>query len=356
MLQVDRTRCFHAADIFCADFRGADTALRGVFGRNEYAASIAAAVDVGFFVDDFTSDSEFAGRPVLRTEEIPEGALVVSAVVLGRPRSAAARLTSRGCRHLDYFQFWERSGLDLAPVTFWAEFESDFDRNKARYEAVYQRLADAESRKTFRDLLSFRLTADLGWMAGYTDRQREQYFEPFLELRTEGETFVDVGSFDGFTSLQFMEQCPDYASVMVFEPEAANLAVVQERLAGRRDVRFFPYGLAAEPGTVRFSASGSSSSISDAGDCEVQVETLDRLADQPVSFIKMDIEGAEGGALAGAMETIRRDHPRLAVCVYHQASDIWRLPEQVLAIRDDYRIFLRHYTEGVTETVMFFVP
>jgi FkbM family methyltransferase len=261
-----------------------------------------------------------------------------------------------GCRHLDYFSFWERSGLDLLPVTFWADFRADFEANEARYRAIFDRLADAESRATFRDILSFRLTADLRRMSGYTDRQREQYFEPFLELRQSGETFVDVGSYDGFTALQFMDRCPEYRRIMVFEPEAHNLEVVRERLDHHRDIRFYPYGLGAEPGTCRFSASGSASSISDTGECEIQIETLDRLAREPVSFVKMDIEGAEGGAIAGAVDTIRRDHPRLAVCVYHKAADLWRIPEQVLSIRGDYRLFLRHYTEGVTETVMFFVP
>ncbi len=37
-------------------------------------------------------------------------------------------------------------------------------------------------------------------------------------------------------------------------------------------------------------------------------------------------------------------------------DDFWRIPEQVLSYRDDYNIFLRHYTEGVSETVMFFIP
>jgi hypothetical protein len=75
-----------------------------------------------------------------------------------------------------------------------------------------------------------------------------------------------------------------------------------------------------------------------------------------VTFIKMDIEGSECNALAGAHETICRCHPRLAVAVYHHAGDLWRIPQLVLATRDDYSLYLRHYTEGVVETVMFFIP
>lgn len=70
----------------------------------------------------------------------------------------------------------------------------------------------------------------------------------------------------------------------------------------------------------------------------------------------MDIEGAENEAIEGAKKTIMRCHPVLAISVYHKADDLWKIPNQVLEIRNDYKIYLRHYTEGIAETVMFFVP
>ena len=70
----------------------------------------------------------------------------------------------------------------------------------------------------------------------------------------------------------------------------------------------------------------------------------------------MDVEGAEGAAIAGAGEVIRAHHPKLAISVYHNAGDLIDIPRQVLAIRDDYELRLRHYTEGFTETVMYFLP
>jgi hypothetical protein len=73
-------------------------------------------------------------------------------------------------------------------------------------------------------------------------------------------------------------------------------------------------------------------------------------------FIKMDLEGWELKALQGAVRHIREDHPKLAIAVYHHPSDFWRIPEFILSIRDDYDLYLRHYTEGWSETVMYFVP
>lgn len=77
---------------------------------------------------------------------------------------------------------------------------------------------------------------------------------------------------------------------------------------------------------------------------------------EPFTFLKMDIEGQEMAALAGARNAIVEHQPRLAICVYHRFDDLWKIPERVLSYRSDYAIYLRHYTEGITETVMFFLP
>ncbi len=70
----------------------------------------------------------------------------------------------------------------------------------------------------------------------------------------------------------------------------------------------------------------------------------------------MDIEGYEQKAIEGAKKIIRTYHPRLAISVYHQKNDFWKIPELILNIRTDYDIYLRHYTEGISETIMFFIP
>ena len=70
----------------------------------------------------------------------------------------------------------------------------------------------------------------------------------------------------------------------------------------------------------------------------------------------MDIEGNEIAAINGAKKTILRNHPKLAICVYHKGDDFVSIPQAVFRIRKDYDVYLRHYTQGIFETVMFFVP
>ena len=70
---------------------------------------------------------------------------------------------------------------------------------------------------------------------------------------------------------------------------------------------------------------------------------------------KMDIEGAEADALKGAEGIIRDNGPALAICTYHNADDLWRLPQMILSYRDDYTFFFRHYHLGQQETVLYAV-
>jgi FkbM family methyltransferase len=351
--EPDPARAAAAAD-FCRRFVAGDDP-RYVLGSNDHAASIAAVVEVEGFIDDFSTASAFCGKPVIRTEQAPAGALVVSAV-LGKVWTARRRLEAAGLETLDYYAFRRHSGLSVANPFFWDDFAEEFRENAAAYEHLHAVLADATSRATLRDVVNFRLTSDIEWLRGYADRQDQQYFEDFLQLSPDGETFVDVGGFDGFTSQEFVRRCPGYARVHVFEPEPSNMAVARTRLAGCRDIGFYELGLSDRRQTLRLSRGGSTSRLSAAGEVEIALERLDAVVDEPVTFIKMDIEGAEPPAIDGAAGLIRRFAPRLALAAYHRVDDLRRLPEQVLAIRDGYDLHLRHYTEGRDETVLFFIP
>jgi FkbM family methyltransferase len=288
-------------------------------------------------------------------KDVPKDALVVSSLI-GRPLTARRQLNTRGLRSLDYFAFQRYAKISIDPVRHWDQFKSDFAENRSRYEWIFDLLADSDSRAEFSDLINFRLSSDLRHMGDRTDRQHEQYFEDFLSLKPEGETFLDAGSFDGQTSLEFIKRCPGYESIHAFEPDPRNMAVVEHRLAGIPNVTFHPYGLSDRSQLLGFEAQGSRSRVSETGPFQIEVRPLDDILATPFTFLKIDIEGEERAALHGAKGSIARHRPRLAISAYHRYDDFWRIPEIVLSVRDDYEIYLRHYTEGVDETVMFFVP
>ena len=54
-----------------------------------------------------------------------------------------------------------------------------------------------------------------------------------------------------------------------------------------------------------------------------------------VDFLKMDIEGAEGPALVGARETIKKYRPRLGISVYDSLQELFELPWWLMHARSD---------------------
>lgn len=328
-----------------------------ILGRNENAKRLSKFVSVDGYIDDFTNETNWQGKPIFKSNQIEnKEAIVVSCSLAIYPHTALNSLKNAGFKNiLNILDIANHSDLDLE-VMFMTDAKKDFENNFSKFENIYNLINEEKSKKVFKDIVSFRKNFDLSYMKDYKVDEVGQYFEDFLNLQ-EGEVFVDAGGFDGQTSIEFIKHCPKYKSIYIFEPDSDNLELAKKNLENFKNVNFISKGLSNQKDTLRFdTGSGSASSISENGSIEIEVDTLDNLVKEKVSFIKMDIEGAEGLAIEGMKNHILNDHPKMAISVYHKVDDLWKIPEQIFAIRDDYDIYMRHYTEGTDETVMFFIP
>ncbi|WP_233709106.1 FkbM family methyltransferase, partial [Helicobacter muridarum] len=77
---------------------------------------------------------------------------------------------------------------------------------------------------------------------------------------------------------------------------------------------------------------------------------------QPLVFIKMDIEGEEMNALKGMIDIITAYQPILAISVYHAPTDVYTIPKYIASLNKHYKVYFRHYSQGLIESVMFFIP
>jgi len=340
---------------FCEKFVSSFSLPKYLFGRNVYANDIVKQIQVDGFIDDYCAEETYLNIPIVRLDEIPKNSLVL-VLSGGSIKSAMRRVASFDIEHLDYFSFYKNSGLKLRDIIFNENFQQEFQENSSKFEWIYNLLNDDLSRKQFMGLLNFKLSYDIDFLKDFNYLEDKQYFEDFLELEMKGEVFVDIGGYDGYTSEEFIKKSPQYETVYLFEPDNKNLLKAKERLKDYSNVFFYNIGLSNKKETLRFDLGGSGSKISKDGLIEIQVDKLDDCIEKKVTFIKMDIEGAESKAIEGAKNTIMKYHPTMAISVYHKIEDFWSIPKQILDIRDDYKIYLRHYTESIYETVMFFIP
>ena len=133
------------------------------------------------------------------------------------------------------------------------------------------------------------------------------------------------------------------------EPDRRNcrkLRALAEQLA-QRDlaVEVYESGIWNAAGELSFSDSGGRQSTF-MGACKrvVPVTTIDVVAaGRRISYIKMDVEGAEVQALQGGAATISKHAPKLFVAAYHYDVDLFRLPLLMWKLVPEYKIYLRKH-------------
>jgi len=185
-----------------------------------------------------------------------------------------------------------------------------------------------------------------------------QYFDSDVIKSIGQEVFIDGGALDGGDSINFIEWCNGlYDKIYAFEPDKDNFLKLKRTTEKLDNFYIIEKGMWSKSKKLKFSSGKSENSlISDHGDIEIDVISIDEVLDgKPVTYIKMDIEGSEMEALIGAEQTIKKYKPRLAICIYHKPEDIIDIPKKILEMNPNYRLYLRHYSYVDTETVLYAV-
>lgn len=218
---------------------------------------------------------------------------------------------------------------------------------------TYDSLEDELSRKVFLDYLKLCFIA----VPVCPSPIEDQYFDPIMEL-SDKEVFVDCGAYTGDTAEAFMNRVDGkYKHYYAFEPDPDNYSKTEEFLKNKHDTTVIPSGLWSKETTLCFKEGyASCSKVEEEGEVTVKVCALDqyfaRKEDIP-TIVKMDIEGSELEALKGAEVLIRSHKPKLAICIYHKPEDMYEIPDYIRSIREDYRFYVRHYTDTFDELVLY---
>lgn len=185
----------------------------------------------------------------------------------------------------------------------------------------------------------------------------------------KGETVLDIGACWGDTSLYFASKTGNQGKVYSFEfiPDNIKLFKINNSLNPNLNtqIELVPNPVSNISGqTIYFKDNGPGSSVAfEPFDGQTGTTTTISVDDfvklnniDTIDFIKMDIEGAEPLALEGAIETIKRFRPKLAIAIYHGMNDFVNIPNWILNLDLDYEIFIGHYTIHTEETVCFAKP
>lgn len=234
------------------------------------------------------------------------------------------------------------------PYSWLLEHESEL-------QGIYDLLQDEYSRKCFIAFINQKVSMKFGYLSQV--KTPYQYFDEDLVKFTDTEIFVDCGAYDGDSAQAFIQALKrrgitTYREIISFEPDLENFQKMTELNIERH--RCILKGVSDKEGVLFFSPNDTSGKVVESSDIKIEVDTIDHVVgDGDVTMIKMDIEGAELGALQGAENTIKRCHPLLAVSLYHKKEDLYEIPHYIKEQCPGYQFYIRAYEDTSTELVLY---
>lgn len=247
-----------------------------------------------------------------------------------------------------------------------------FSRHKEELEQVCGFLEDDYSRQVYLNMVSNRIKCELPDESLVEDNQ---YFcgREFSSINPN-EIFVDCGAYVGDSIERYISRKSGvFGKIIAFEPDSENYKALTTRINRLRvewninesRIETFKAGIGDSNQNVSFETNkgnnglgskvvnnASADSITDS----IGMVTLDSFFEnkrEQVTFLKADIESYEYRMLLGAKKIIKEQKPKLAVCIYHNATDMYSIPLLVKALNPEYRLKVRQHSYGLDETVLY---
>jgi FkbM family methyltransferase len=230
-------------------------------------------------------------------------------------------------------------------------------------ESVLYRWDDDVSRAHHLEFVAWRSLREEWFFKDAPVTTQDRYFIPqVLSSLHDHEVFVDVGAHYGEASSRFLDEVKNqYAGIYAIEPDGDNLPRLRNILAGfmsteSEKIHLLTCALGSVAGEKRFyHGLGYASQFSGLGQADVEVKCLDDLM-IPATFVKIHIEGWEGSAISGGLETIMQNRPILTVTSYHNRDGLWTLPAQIMSCLENYAFHFRLHSWQDGCSVIYAIP
>ena len=230
-------------------------------------------------------------------------------------------------------------------------------------------LYDEKSKYISKMLIYSKLIEDINFCHNLYDD--DQYFSiSKFKYYSTNEVFVDMGAYTGDTVEKFLNNnYGTFKKIYAFEPSIKQFKAMSIRIERLKkewaidDDKISLLNLGLSNKIAKSNLYNNTSLFSNYikndnlyGADNINLVTLDSFLcnkNYPITFLKADIEGEELNMLKGAVETIKRYKPKMAISVYHRADDLLTIPKFIKGLVPDYNLALRHHSIGFDETVLY---
>lgn len=301
-------------------------------------------------MEKLNGEKEFCGKPVATIDELLEEKDVYMLICTPQPKAVEAI-----GRQLNELRI-PNIHID----------EAIFKLHADELMECYDALDDTDSRNIYSQLVLCRMK---GHYPKNLKVDKNQYFtiDRFCN-HNEKEVFIDCGAFVGDTVERYIwNKGGVFGKVIALEPDKDSykaLACRIERLKKEWNLKensietiLAGVGENNRGGVfVRDETNRGLGSmfVENASEGEVSnIYSIDKRIEEKFDFLKADIESYEYQMLMGAKESIKKNKPLLAICIYHNAVDFYSILLLIKTIEPDYKFAIRHHTNVLSDTVLY---
>lgn len=189
------------------------------------------------------------------------------------------------------------------------------------------------------------------------------YFTDGFFHFSDRDVFLDVGAYDGDTAGEIYKVTGNsFRHIFSVEPDPCNFQKLTENMKPLiREGRLTPFEIALgdRDGKVGFTIRDVESRVDPDGESRIRMcnaGTFINTLALPPTFIKMDIENNDLPTLMSMKEFITQHRPAMALSVYHEMTDLFKIPLTIREMVSGAELFMRHNTNSFSETVLYVVP
>lgn len=230
----------------------------------------------------------------------------------------------------------------------------------------YDMLEDQKSKEIYEGIIRWRIHGSC--VKVFKDEDNTYFALKEFNIPRKEEVFVDCGAYIGDTLKDYVNRRKGvFKKVLSFEIDMDNAKEYQkqaDKLIEEWDlkedsIQLFNYAVGDQMRISRFTRYDNNAGLGskiiecDAGiDGNCKMVSLDEILDE-YNFLKADIESFEYRMLLGAEKGIKKYRPLLAICIYHNAVDLYSIPLLIKKMVPEYKIAIRHHSNDLSETVLY---
>lgn len=236
---------------------------------------------------------------------------------------------------------------------YWLEKSFKYSQHSTEIDAFKSLLFDNKSKELLDGIIKYRDFGDLkdcpngSFLDEYIPHDLPKYSDPIR--------LIDCGSYDGLAIRKLIKAGYKIDSLISFEPDPKNYALLIGENFDIKNALFLPLGVWSSTTQLRFNSDKDmGSSVSAVGNITIQCASIDALAKNfHPTLMKFDVEGAEIEALLGSKNTICTSKPNLCISLYHRPDHLFKIPLLIDSWNLGYKYHLRVHEENTFGVVLY---